>query len=104
MIKAANDTKKARANASGWALGIGHGPGRTCRVALGCCAFLAVGFPVGSAGLPVLKPAAFARYVQSFNTMEDENVTNYISNAASWDWLQKEIPFFECPDREVEEM
>lgn len=36
--------------------------------------------------------------------MEDENVTNSISNARSWDWLQTEIPFFECPDREVEEM
>jgi hypothetical protein len=36
--------------------------------------------------------------------MEDENVTNFISNADSWNWLQKEIPFFECPDKEVEEM
>ena len=36
--------------------------------------------------------------------MEDENVTNFVSNAQAWDWLQKEIPFFECPDREVEEM
>ena len=107
MIKTANDTneaEKGRANASGWALGFGHGIGCTGRVAIACFAFLAVGFPVRSAGLPVLKPAAFAHYVQSFNTMEDENVTNYISNAASWDWLQKEIPFFECPDREVEEM
>jgi len=52
----------------------------------------------------VLDPAAFAHYVTRFNAMEDENVTNYISNAASWDWLQKEIPVFECPDREVEEM
>jgi len=36
--------------------------------------------------------------------MEDENVTNFISNAQSWVWLQKEVPLFECPDREVEEM
>ena len=54
--------------------------------------------------LSVLKPASFAHYVEHFNSMEDENVTNLISNAQSWDWLQKEIPFFECPDREVEEM
>ncbi|HTY89189.1 MAG TPA: glycosyl hydrolase family 65 protein [Candidatus Acidoferrum sp.] len=53
---------------------------------------------------PVLKPAPFAHYVQYFNTMEDENVTNFISNANSWDWLQREIPLFECPDRQVEEM
>lgn len=52
----------------------------------------------------LLKPASFAHYVDRFNSMEDENVTNYVSNAASWDWLQREIPFFECPDREVEEM
>ena len=42
--------------------------------------------------------------VAHFNAMEDENVTNYISNAGSWNWLEKEIPFFQCPDREVEEM
>jgi hypothetical protein len=36
--------------------------------------------------------------------MEDEDITNYISNADSWDWLQREIPLFECPDQEVEEM
>jgi hypothetical protein len=58
----------------------------------------------GSDDFRVLKPAAFARYVQYFNTMEDENVTNLVSNAASWDWLQKEIPFFECPDPQVDEM
>jgi hypothetical protein len=54
--------------------------------------------------LPVLDSTTFSNYVAHFNVMEDENVTNYISNADSWDWLQREIPFFECPDREVEEM
>lgn len=54
--------------------------------------------------LPVLNSASFSNYVAHFNAMEDENVTNYISNADSWSWLQKEIPFFECPDREVEEL
>jgi len=38
------------------------------------------------------------------NTKEDEIVTHFVSSASSWDWLQKEIPFCECPDREVEEM
>ena len=70
------------------------------------CAFVCfvVSAPVRAAGLPVLNPAAFAHYAQYFNSMEDENVTNYVSNAESWNWLQKEIPFFACPDREVEEM
>jgi len=51
----------------------------------------------------VLEPASFAHYVEYFNQMEDENVTNYVSNAKSWDWLKSNIPLFECPDREVEE-
>ena len=57
-----------------------------------------------SAGLAVLKPADFAHHIERFNTMEDENVTNAIANADAWSWLQAEIPLFECPDREVEEM
>ena len=54
--------------------------------------------------LSVLNPNTFSNYIARFNAMEDENVTNCISNAQSWNWLQKEIPFFECPDREVEEV
>ena len=54
--------------------------------------------------LSVLQSAAFAHYVKKFNAMEDENITNFVSNAQSWDWLQKEIPFFDCPDPEVTEM
>jgi len=56
------------------------------------------------ADLGGLKPATFAHYVDRFNTMEDENFTNTIADAEAWDWMQKEIPLFECPDREVEEM
>jgi len=52
----------------------------------------------------MLKPDAFAHYVERFNAMEDENFTNTIPNAAAWAWMQKEVPLFECPDREVEEM
>ena len=57
-----------------------------------------------AADFALLKPADFAHHVEKFNAMEDENVTNFISNANSWSWLQKEIPFFECPDKEVEEI
>ena len=57
-----------------------------------------------AADCAILKPADFAHHVEKFNTMEDENFTNTISNAESWNWLQKEIPFFDCPDKEVEEI
>ena len=52
----------------------------------------------------VLKPSVFSHYIGQFNSMEDENITNVISNADSEGWLAKEIPYFECPDREVVEM
>jgi hypothetical protein len=78
--------------------------GRGCRLwALPLLVFFLV--PTGwAAPSTLLNPADFAHYVAGFNAMEDENVTNLVSNAASWDWLQKEIPFFACPDAEVEEM
>jgi hypothetical protein len=50
----------------------------------------------------VLQPADFQHHVDYFNAMEDENVTNCISNSDSWDWLQDNVPFFECPDPSVE--
>ena len=40
----------------------------------------------------LLDPAGFSSHIDRFNTMEDENVTNFVSNAQSWDWLQKNIP------------
>ena len=57
----------------------------------------------GAENYYVLKPDAFAGHVKRFNAMEDENVTNLVSNAAAWDWLRQNIPLFECPDRAVEE-
>ena len=58
----------------------------------------------GRARAAELSPDLMAPYVAHFNAMEDENVTNVISNASSLAWLQKEIPVLACPDQEVEEM
>lgn len=69
-----------------------------------CLVHGAVSLNTSAAEFAVLNPDSFAHYISDFNSMEDENVTNYISNADSWDWLKKEIPFFACPDREVEQM
>lgn len=67
------------------------------------CLFVAQGIFASPTNY-VLTADSFSHYIQYFNSMEDENVTNYISNADSWSWLQKEIPFFDCPDGDVEEM
>jgi hypothetical protein len=77
-----------------------------CFIFTGCllaAVFWASSLPA-SEDLQVLKPASFAHYVDFFNAMEDENWTNAIPNSRSWDWMQTNIPFFECPDRETEEI
>jgi hypothetical protein len=52
----------------------------------------------------ILKPAAFSHHIERFNTMASETIVTHIPNSESWAWLQKNIPLFECPDRNVEEI
>lgn len=52
----------------------------------------------------VLKPEDFSHWVDRFNTMEDESVVKAIPNAQSWQWMEDNIPFFECPDQDFEEI
>jgi hypothetical protein len=53
---------------------------------------------------PVLRPDAFAHYVDKFNSMEDENVANMIPNAKAREWMSRNVPTFECPDKDLEEI
>jgi len=59
---------------------------------------------LASDAFTVLKPASFAHHIERFNAMDSESVTNFIPNVQSWPWLEKNIPLFECPDHEVEEI
>lgn len=52
----------------------------------------------------ILNAEAFKHYVEYFNTMEPENIVNYVSNEASWEWMKENIPFFECPDKSFEQI
>lgn len=52
----------------------------------------------------VLKAAGFKHYVDYFNKMEDENIVQAIPNAQSWNWMQQNIPLFECPQQNFEEI
>lgn len=73
--------------------------------ALACfVCFLAQSSPAAEPFFAVLNPAAFAHHIERFNAMEPETVVNHVPNAEAWPWLQKNIPLFECPDREVEEI
>lgn len=52
----------------------------------------------------VLKYNDFKHYAEYFNQMEDENVVQAIPNAQSWEWMERNIPLFECPQQNFEEM
>lgn len=82
----------------------GWGARAMSRFFLSLCFLVFISSVHASERFTVLKPDSFAHHIEHFNAMDEENVTNLVSNADSWKWLQKEIPFFECPDREVEEM
>lgn len=51
---------------------------------------------------PPLDPERFRPLVESFNADDVEDVVNVVPNSASWDWMSSNIPFFECPDQDVE--
>jgi len=51
-----------------------------------------------------LKFGDFEHYVNYFNSMEDENIAQAIPNAQASEWMQKNIPLFECPQKNFEEM
>ena len=52
----------------------------------------------------VLKSADFKDYLEFFNSVDDEPIKNAINNSECWDWMQSNIPWFECPDKEIEEI
>ena len=39
-----------------------------------------------------------APYVDKFNSMEDENIVTDIPNSSSQQWMRRNIPLFDCPD------
>ncbi len=53
---------------------------------------------------PVLNAELFKNYVDYFNSMETEDVVNFISNAESFSWMKENIPLFECPDKDLEKI
>ena len=52
----------------------------------------------------ILKQENFKHYVDYFNTMEDENLKFAIPNDSAWVWMEKNIPLFECPQQNFEEI
>lgn len=51
-----------------------------------------------------LKYATFSHYADYFNNMEDENIAQVIPNSETSAWMEQNIPLFECPQKNFEEM
>ncbi|MFC0775238.1 MGH1-like glycoside hydrolase domain-containing protein [Terrimonas alba] len=69
------------------------------------CAFVSLWFNSSAQFKPlVLKQEQFKHYVDYFNTMEEPNIEQAIPNAQSWEWMKKNIPLFECPQQNFEEI
>ena len=53
-------------------------------------------------GHDVLIAEDYEKYVIRFNAEDNELYHQYIPNSGSWDYLQQNIPLFDCPDKEFE--
>lgn len=56
------------------------------------------------AGAAFLKYKDFKPYVDYFNSMEDENIAQAVPNARASQWMEENIPLFECSQKNFEEM
>lgn len=52
----------------------------------------------------ILKAEQFKHYVDYFNQMEDENIQQAIPNEQAWPWIKANVPLFECPQGNFEEL
>jgi hypothetical protein len=52
--------------------------------------------------LPLLDRESFRHYADQFNRDDKEDVAGAIRNADAWAWLTRNIPFFSCPDPDIE--
>lgn len=55
-------------------------------------------------GPAILKKTDFKMYGDYFNGMEDENISKAIPNDSAWSWMEANIPLFECPQKNIEEI
>jgi len=51
--------------------------------------------------LTVIKASDFARYVDEFNSLDDEAVKNFVPNSQALKWIATNAPRFDCPDESI---
>jgi hypothetical protein len=50
----------------------------------------------------LLQPEQFKHYIDTFNADDDETVRQFYPNEAAWDFLSKNMPLLDYPDKEIE--
>lgn len=55
-------------------------------------------------GIPTLSPAPLQEYVAEFNRKDHTHFGQAISNEDAAKWMTDHIPYFDCPDKELEEI
>ena len=58
--------------------------------------------PALAAQPPALDRESFRRYIGEFNSIPTPDVVSFIPDAQAWSWMKENVPFFTCPDPDVE--
>jgi predicted GH43/DUF377 family glycosyl hydrolase len=51
----------------------------------------------------ILEPKSFEHYITRFNEDDKDQTSLSIPNGAAWSFLEQNIPWFDCPDKQFEE-
>lgn len=72
---------------------------------LGLVALVIAGTSVyGQKEKGVLGTGLLEKYTQYFNSLDSEDVKNYVPNAQAANWIAANAPLFECPDSAIEKI
>jgi len=86
---------------------------RVFSVAMVFAVWTGVAFAASDAGMSASKPErgpavlkcdALRNYVRAFNSKDHTHFGQAISNEVAADWMVSNVPRFECPDKEIEEI
>ena len=55
-------------------------------------------------GKKILHAPSYRHFVDTFNKYDNELFANSIPNSKAWEWMSTNIPLFDCPDKEMEEI
>lgn len=53
---------------------------------------------------PVLSTKLLKEYTKYFNSLDSEDVKNYVTNAKAVEWMSANVPLFECPDSAIQKV